>query len=262
MEEACRSSRTAVKSTAWPPPQETAWRQRQRAAAVTAADNGALPALRATATAAVDVEKRWGCWDSAGLAPDAARLLRWKAGAVVALLERRVGEEAFIKVLLNFLRRAKTAAEAAAAAAKHHGEGGKHGGEASKNSGDNAPLGKADKASAGQSLGTEEFMVECRRVGGMDAGEAKAFLARWVDFAGTPFLRGGYHCYYDRAMAAYYVEMAVRLEGGQARTPRAYGTNPPCDLPHDLPCSPPCNGPLDALSAQQPPRPCANTLNP
>ena len=195
--------------------QETEWRTGEEAAAVCAADDGALPPLCAP-------QPRWGVREAS--APDAERLLAWKAGLVMRHMEHRVGQEVFAKLLRAMFARAADAHRAhfaglepsPAGGASDAGEGAlaalprTHDVAAAAVAVAAAP--GAAGAAATRLLSTDGFMAACCKVGGLDRGEVSAFVARHVKCRGTATLSCAY--YYIKRRNG--IEVALRMDGPPA----------------------------------------------
>jgi hypothetical protein len=195
--------------------QEAAWRAAEREAALAAADDGALPPL------APPDGTRFGALEAA--APHTAKLLAWKAEALLGRLERRVGDEPMAK-LLRALFTAATEAQAAADAPSGAAPSGATGdGAAAVAEEAGAEPTAADALAAAASicasaagdarlLSADAFLTACCRVGALDRGEVAAFLARYVTGRGLPVLHSAY--YYIKQRNS--IDVGLRLDGSPA----------------------------------------------
>ena len=156
------------------------------------------------------------------------RLLRWKAGAVCALLERRCGTEPFQKLVAGLANRAARAAQALlpysrelqAWLEKDEGEMPRppNGEQAAGGIEDVAtaalraalPAG-APPATAPLLLATDAFLSACAKVGGLEGGEIAALAARNVKSSGSATLDAAY--YYCGGAGLNGVDVALRMEG-------------------------------------------------
>ncbi|KAK9825158.1 hypothetical protein WJX81_006717 [Elliptochloris bilobata] len=155
---------------------ELAYRRAKEREAIYLADDGAAPPLYVRGPA-----YPWGALHATEELGPGGALRAWKAAAVVGMLERRVGEDTFKRLLERHV----------VASCAAPGKGG-------------APAGA-------RLLGTREFLNEVGKAGGFKRDVA-AFHERWVAGRGCPRLTAGF--VYHRKRAA--LELAVRQTGSAA----------------------------------------------
>jgi len=188
---------------------EAAHRLASEREAVLAGDDGSIPPLCLRGPPGAE----GGLHGSERLDPSPVRA--WKAGAVMAMLERRAGEDTFRRVVQRYVADAVAAAAAEIALGAGADEAGGGGG------GGGGGTGAADPAAApppltaraagtppARLLSTLEFVADIARLGGFRR-DAVPFYERWVAGAGTTAVDAALH--YSRRDDS--LEVALRQTG-------------------------------------------------